>query len=62
MKNAGDCGRNAGHQAGNAPSHACSTGTAPGYPLAGVNSGGATVGLMYGGYQTWVALNARSVR
>jgi hypothetical protein len=61
-KNAGDCGTNAGHHAGNAPNQACSTGTAPAYPDAGVNSGGATVGLMYGSNQTCVALKARNVR
>ena len=55
-------GRNAGHQAGKAPNQACDTGTAPGYPDAGVNTGGATVGLMYGSYQTYVALMARNVR
>jgi hypothetical protein len=44
--NAGDCGMKAGHHRGNAPNQAWSTGTAPGYPDAGVNSGGATVGLM----------------
>ena len=48
--------------AGKAPNQACSDRDGARIPAAGVKRGGATVGLMYGGYQTCVASKARSVR